>query len=371
MKQLDRRVLLQGALAGAACACAGPHTSSAASAAGAKYVCPPCGCAMDGVEFSSPGDCPACGMTLTARQEYPFEPRRLDTGAGAFVTVGGLGNEQKRIIVHYYKPSAFTPRSRVLIVIPGAGRNGDNYRDAWIETAERENLLLASPSYPESQYDFAAYHMGGVIRNLEIWNMPTGPNGQPLAVVHVRDEDISFTLNPRREEWLFNDFDRIFGLLGAATGSERAGYDMFGHSAGGQILHRLALFHPQSRAERIVAANAGFYTLPDLDLPQPVGLKDAGVTETALANSFGCRLTLLLGETDDGDEAGGIQIHTPMIDRQGLGRLSRGRYFLEAGRSRAAAMQARFNWSLETVPNVGHDFRAMSSAAARLLYGAA
>jgi len=30
----------------------------------ASYRCPPCGCAMDGRSFPSPGRCPACGMTL-------------------------------------------------------------------------------------------------------------------------------------------------------------------------------------------------------------------------------------------------------------------------------------------------------------------
>jgi len=325
---------------------------------------------MDGVEFSAPGTCPACGMTLTPKRDYPLEPSALEIGAGAFVTRGGRGDENKRVTVHYYKPHSFTPQSRVLLVIPGAGRDGDEYRDAWIETAERKSLLVASPSYPAADYDFAAYHMGGVVRDLVIRNLPTGPDGEPLDVIHVRDEDISFSINPRREEWLFNDFDRIVALLAAAAGAERNGYDVFGHSAGGQILHRLALFHPRSRAERIVAANSGFYTLPDLQTPPPVGLAGTGVSEASLAESFAAQLTLLLGENDNSDEAGGTQIHTPMIDRQGIGRLSRGRYFFEVGAQQAQAMGAPFHWRLQTVPDVGHDFRAMSAAAARLLYEA-
>lgn len=365
--RFPRRALLHAALAGAVCACASPRRFAAAAAAG-PFICPPCGCAMDGREFAAPGVCPACNMTLIPKHP-PFEPSELSQGAGMFVTAGGRGHEHKRIGVHYYLPSRFTPDSPILLVIPGAGRNGDSYRDAWIEAAESANVVVAALSYPEADYDFAAYQMGGVIRDLVIRNMPLGPDGQPPSSVHLRDEDISFALNIRPEEWLFNDFDRIFALLAAAARSRRTSYDLFGHSAGAQILHRSVLFRPRSQAERIVAANAGLYTQPDLDLPLPLGLKDTGVTEASLAASFGCRLTLLLGELDNDGEVGGTHLHTPMIDRYGVDRLSRGRTFFQAGREQAQTLGAPFNWALQIVPGVGHDFRAMTHAAALLLYG--
>lgn len=43
---------------------------------GGPFVCPPCGCAMDGRDFEAPGTCPACGMTLV-----PKHPTG-DLGAG-------------------------------------------------------------------------------------------------------------------------------------------------------------------------------------------------------------------------------------------------------------------------------------------------
>lgn len=359
--QSSRRSLLGRGLALAACAC----VAATPARAGGKFICPPCGCAMDGREFDAPGLCPACGMTLVAKPPpAPFEPTTLQDGRGLFEAAGGVGREAQRIGVHYYKPRTFTPRSPVLLVLPGAGRDADEYRDAWVEAAEAHGVLVAALGYPEADYDFAAYQMGGVIRNLRL---PPGAAGQ--SVVRLRDEDIGFDLNPRRETWLFNDFDRIFALLARAAGSERERYDLFGHSAGGQILHRLTLFQAQVKADRIVAANSGFYTLPDLDVPQPFGLKGTGATPDALAASFGRRLTLLLGEKDDGDEAGGIQLRTPTADRQGVGRLARGRYFFEAGRARARSLGVPFEWRLEVVPNVGHDYRRMTAAAARLLYG--
>lgn len=60
---------------GAACACL-PKWACAQSTAG--YVCPPCGCAMDGRVFDAPGLCPACGMTLVPlAQAAPGETGRL------------------------------------------------------------------------------------------------------------------------------------------------------------------------------------------------------------------------------------------------------------------------------------------------------
>lgn len=290
----------------------------------------------------------------------------LASGAGKFEIPGGQGHERHMITVHYYRPSGHTPRSPILIVLPGAGRNGDDYRDAWSEFAERSSVLVASPSYAEADYDSAAYQMGGVIRNLVI--------GEPLpeskpGVLYLRDEDLRFDVNPRPDEWLFNDFDRLFHLLRSAAKSRQQGYDMFGHSAGGQVLHRLVLLRPRSRARRIVAANAGFYTLPDLARPLPTGLAGLGLNESALRESFACDLTVLLGENDNDPERGGSHLHTPVIDAQGDNRLARGRHFHAFSSQVARELRSEFRWKLRTVAGVGHDYRGMSAAAARLLYG--
>jgi pimeloyl-ACP methyl ester carboxylesterase len=183
------------------------------------------------------------------------------------------------------------------LVIPGAGRDGDEYRDAWIDVAEASSVLVAGLTCPEADYDFAAYQMGGVTKDLVIRNMPLGPNGQMPDVMHQRDEDISFTISNRPDERIFDDLDRNFGLIAAASKSSQTTYDAFGHSAGGQILHRLALFHPRPKVNRIIAANAGLYTQPDLALTQPAGMKDSGVTADGLRAAFAEHFTLLPGRT--------------------------------------------------------------------------
>lgn len=63
-----RGLVLQGGLGGAAVGLASPTRAGEATWREERiYVCAPCGCAMDGLEFEAPGKCPACGMTLVEK----------------------------------------------------------------------------------------------------------------------------------------------------------------------------------------------------------------------------------------------------------------------------------------------------------------
>jgi hypothetical protein len=328
---------------------------------------------MDGKEFVAPGTCPACGMTLVSKREptstLPFEPATIKQGSGAFLVAGAPGRTGKRIMVHHFMPRRYSAASPILLVVPGSGRNSDAYRDAWVEASDRFGVLVAALSYQEKDYDLAAYQMGGVIKNLRISNTRLGPDGQLPSILHLRDEDISFEIEPDRNGWLFADLDRIFKIVANAAGSSRDSYDLFGHSAGGQILHRAVLFHPALKADRIVAANTGLYTLPNLDEPPIFGLKGTGMTPDSLATSFSRNLTIMLGGNDNDPERGGNQLHTPLADRQGYHRLARGHYFFEAGQKKARSMGVAFNWQLKVIPGVGHEYKEMGRAAAQYLYG--
>jgi hypothetical protein len=253
------------------------------------------------------------------------------------------------------------------VVLPGSGRNADEYRDAWLEASEEHGVLVLSPMYAEEDYGFGAYHMGGLMYDLNLDRSVEYVDGTNEAILD--EKAFRYRVNADPRQWIFGDFDRIFERVTAAVGSSRETYDLFGHSAGGQILHRLTLLRPGVRADRIVAANSGFYTLPDLDGELPFGLADTPITREDLAASFRQRLVLLLGEEDDADETGGILLRSPSADRQGAHRLERGRHFYHTARRRAEDIGAEFRWELHVVSGVGHDFRRMSRAAAEYLYG--
>ena len=173
---------------------------------------------------------------------------------------------------------------------------------------------------------------------------------------------------PDSSQWLFPDFDRMFELVVAELSGQQKTYDLFGHSAGGQVLHRMALFHPDAKARRIVAGNSGFYTLPSFEVSLPFGLQGSTLSKVQLEKSFSKQLVVLVGEMDNADEQGGTLLRSPTVDRQGVHRLSRGQYFYQMARVQANALKSPLNWKLITVPGVGHNHRKMGEAAATFLY---
>ncbi len=292
-------------------------------------------------------------------------PETLPEGVGSF-HLSDLGTAG--LTVHYVRPHSFSSSSPILIVIPGAGRNSDDYRDAWIDAACSSGTLVAALGYPEDRYDFAAYNMGGTITNLQFDNPSFSRVSETATTITLDDEDIRFDVVANRPDWIFDDFDRVFEKLVQTTNSEQETYDIFGHSAGGQILHRFAIFAPRSKARVIIAANSGFYTFPDLSRAVPTGLQGTGLTATDVSQAFGERLVLMLGALDNDDQAGGTLLHTPYIDEsQGLGRLDRGRRFYEHAHDEAKKIEAAFHWQLQVVDGIGHNYRAMSAAAADYL----
>lgn len=326
-----------------------------------QYICMPCGLDCDTLVFDRPGTCPHCQMSLIEKPKQ-LSKTKMQQGTGSFL----VSPKANTVQVHYYLPSDFSAHSNILMVIPGAGRDGYEYRDAWIEAAVANNILILSLTFPERDYHFEDYHMAGLIQHLNLEeSIERVANTNQVA---LKEENLQYQIEPDTSKWLFNIFDYVFEQTVTHLGSSQTKYDLFGHSAGGQILHRMALFYPYSKANRIVAANAGFYTLPDTTLAMPFGKKGYPTSHQQWKAIFEQSLILLLGEKDNEQEDRGTLLRSPTADEQGLGRFARGQYFFRKGKEVAARDQLPFNWQLKTVPEVGHDFREMSNAAAALLY---
>ncbi len=321
-----------------------------------EYVCPVCPHVDDLLHaptHAKPGVCAVCGMQLVEKPVRAGAAPVIHPGAGAFALRVGQARD---VDVFYYRPDRLAARSPVLIVLPGAGRNAWDYRDHWIAAAEEHGVLVLALHYPESRYPrFWNYNIARMITDVVI-----DPSARSLADYRIRDD---------RRQWLFDDVDLVFEGAVRALGLETDRYDLFGHSAGGQFLHRFALFaRSDTRANRILASNSGWYTVPEDGARFPFGLADAPITRSQLASAFGRQLVVFLGGADDGDETRGDLVRSAQTDRQGHHRLGRGKYFHAQAAKTAAGMNAEFNWKLVVIPGVGHDPKAMSLAAARYLY---
>ncbi len=232
--------------------------------------------------------------------------------------------------------------------------------------SEEYSVLVLAPMYLESAYDFGGYHMVGTMRNLNIVEAATYRENS--NIVDLDEAKLVFLAETRKERWIIGDFDRIVALGKQLAGLRTDGYDAFGHSAGGQILHRFALLMPDSRVDRIIAANSGFYTLPDFRRPMPFGLAGLGIGEQALSAAFSKKLNVFVGELDNENETGGTLLRSASADGQGIHRLARARFFFDFARARAREIDSAFNWELIVVDGVGHNHRRMGDAAARILY---
>ncbi len=336
------------------------------------YVCTPCDLSCDELSFSEPGMCPHCDMALIKKsdlkqqKELVLNEVNIHEGSGAFLIEGNQGKTNKPIKVYYNKPKNFNADSKILMVIPGAGRNGDSYRDAWIDISEKYSVLILSPMYAEKNYPFEDYHLCGIMDNLNLKNSIT--RIESTNMVTLNENTFDFTVNPNKNEWIFNDFDRIFDLTVNQLKSNQTQYDAFGHSAGGQILHRLAVLASSTKVNQILASNSGFYTLPNVNITLPFGLKETGLTKEDLKKSFKRKLILFIGELDNETETGGTLLRSKSADVQGLHRLERAKYFFKTSKAIAKEMQCDFNWSMEVIPYVGHDHQKMGKAAGKYLY---
>lgn len=244
----------------------------------------------------------------------------------------------KPLTVHYYKPRNAGANARVLIAIHGAERNGAATRDNWKAFADSHGVIVLAPEFDLRRYPNRLFQMGGLAdRDNSHW---TG-----TIIEHL--------------------FDRVRGDEGLSTPS----YWLFGHSGGGQFVHRMVLTMPQARYSMAIAANPGAYTLPVYTTEQPGfawpwELDARYVDEAQLEAALARRFVLLLGG-DDTRTDDSIMPREPQAIAQGRNRLERGRHFFALARTQAATLNAGFGWELQTVPGVGHNARAMGRAAAQ------
>jgi hypothetical protein len=248
----------------------------------------------------------------------------------------------RTITVHVHRPATFTAASPVLMVMHGRLRNGADYCGYFAPDAERRGFLVVAPEFSEAQYPHPhAYNYAEMC----------DPQGKVLP----------------RERWLFPVLEAVFRDVRSRAGSRRDRFFLFGHSAGSQLVHRMAMFGWLDSIERAVTANAGFYTVPVRGEPFPFGLDGLAVSDADLRLAFSRPLTVQLGDADiENDE------HLPREPgamRQGPHRFARGLHYFGAAKREAARIGAPLSWHLATVQGVAHSGQLMAPFAARELLG--
>ena len=91
----------------------------------------------------------------------------------------------------------------------------------------------------------------------------------PCQQGYILDDDGNLN---QKNKWTFSLIEPVFDLIKNELNYKHNFYDVFGHSSGGPFVHRDSWVVPNSRANRAIAANSGWYTMPDSTISFPYGL---------------------------------------------------------------------------------------------------
>lgn len=249
------------------------------------------------------------------------------------------------VTVYTYRPASFTPQSPIWVIIHGARRDvADHivfeYYDVWAPLAEKYGALVLFPEYLAKKWPTSWQFQLGNVRTPSLAPIPWEQTGFAVA-------------------------EKAFQHAVDATGSSRRRFSLYGHGAGAQFVQRYVLHSGGRHLDSSVAANPGWYMLPDDEFKFPYGLKGAPILDETLKQAFASNFVLLLGKSDTG--TGGILRDNAETRAQGKNRYQRGHFYFERSKTVARRLGADFAWRIREVAGAGHENEDMAPAAARIL----
>lgn len=259
--------------------------------------------------------------TAVEARDSGFDELRLDA-AGVEIKV-----------FTYRPPSCANPS--ILFVFHGLKRNAKSGRKKAVKIARDACLMVFAPLFDKDRFPNWRYHRGGVVYK-----------GQVLPESRWTGPVLLALLERARQ----------------VVGNQSAKLYLFGHSAGGQFLSRIAAYTPPLDVDRIVISNPSVYVAPLLDEKAPYGFKgvfSSDKKQQQLKTYLGLPVTLYLGKEDTGKKY--LKTNKASM-RQGHNRLDRGRKIFNLAKEVAKQNDWPFNWQLVEVPEVGHSSRGMLEA---------
>ena len=242
--------------------------------------------------------------------------------------------------VYYHLPEIINDETKVLFVIHGNSRNADNYLNTWIKLAKDKNYAIFAPHFKRSQFiSFNTLQMStssGKIRN-----------------------EANLYLN--------NSIDLLFDHIKPLFDLSQDGYDIYGHSAGAQFVHRYLLFSNSPKVNKAVAANAGWYTFLDgSNFPYGINNPPIDFNSQNVINFLNMDLHIHIGSADT-DISSSVN-QSEGANNQGLNRFQRANNFFNYTTKIVEENDLNYNWSFLVVDGVAHSNSRMSKAAAEVIF---
>ncbi|MBU0665080.1 MAG: lamin tail domain-containing protein [Proteobacteria bacterium] len=321
-----------------------------------------CCCTSDEANKDSP-------PTNVSRETDPFPSQLLET-SGLYESGLNPKMEASRIrfmardghilTAYTYRATGFSVSDGpIVFIIHGAARNAIDYLRRFMPIAERHGALAIAPEFPASIY---------------------GP-GSDRFTLAVGKERPPYTDTYRARKWrtrddyLYSEIEHLFEAIRREVHSGESTYRIWGHSAGGQFVHRLMTFRSDARVASAVAVNAGFYTLPaygngsDPNYFMPYGLQGTPLNAYDVKRLLQAPLVVLVGEldTETGKESSSVR-DSSYADFQGSNRRQRAEFYYRTGKQEAHRLGLNFGWRFAVVPGAGHNSRKVGPSAAWFLF---
>lgn len=261
----------------------------------------------------------------------------IHIGTGSYWFSDGL----KPIKVWYHCPKKLSKTTPVCFVMHGVKRDGQRYRDSWIEIAEKGQFLLLVPEFDNKNFPKSrTYNLGNIFDRSGNYNDP--------------------------KHWSYSMVDEIFNSVVEKLGLQTKQYSIYGHSAGAQFVHRLAIFCPSAKFKVAISANAGWYTFLNDNVDFPYGVDGTKLSKTKIKGALKKNLIILLG-TEDVDPNHKYLKNTDEAKAQGAHRFARGTNFYSHASYLAEQLKTPFNWKLIPVPGISHSNSIISKEAAKYI----
>ncbi len=247
-----------------------------------------------------------------------------------------------RINVWVYVPHTVDKRAApILMMMHGAKRSATRYLSEWDQVADEHGFIVIAPEFDREHFRGSARYNRGNVQ---------ADNGMR---------------NPE-SAWTFSAIEPIFDHVRVGLGNTRQSFTLYGHSAGSQFAHRFMLFKPDAPVRRYLLANAGWYTLPDLNTPYPYGLAGTGLTEDDVRRALAKDVIVLLGNQDTDTNHESLR-RSDEAERQGAHRFARGQTFFRTGKTNAEHLAVPFNWRLRVIEDVAHSNGGMAAGSGDLI----
>ena len=286
--------------------------------------------------------CSPAGSSFTP-SPIPVIPAEISTGSGTFI----FSFKDVDVEVFYHVPAAYTASSKVVFALHGGSRDAEGVRNNMIQKSIEYNFVLIAPKFSSQNFSLGdGYNLGNVYEDGD------NPSNSTL-----NDED----------EWSFSIIEPLFDSVVSSLSLIEEKYNLFGFSAGAQFVHRFIQFKPNARFDKVVAGAAGWYTVPENNIPFPYGLNNSILSNSNLSNLLSKDLYIQVGALDNDPNSAGLR-HNEYADAQGLNRVTRAVHFFESGQNIAETNNYNLNWSLHIIQGAGHNLIPNADNACELMF---